>query len=65
MKKAKSNAPNFKISYIRIMLDTNVTDKPEVFTYSMLATPELPKNSSDRSESSYDDGDEKPKRRRL
>lgn len=46
MKKAKSNAPNFKISYIRIMLDTNVTDKPEVFTYSMLATPELPKNSS-------------------
>lgn len=42
----KKGTPSFKISYIRIMLDTNVEEKPVVFTYSMLATPEIPKNAA-------------------
>lgn len=46
MKKEKGNKQTFKLSAIHIMLDINTSDKPVLFTYSMLATPEIPKGNS-------------------
>lgn len=46
MKKATSSRQTFKITPIHIMLDLNTSPKPVLFTYSMLAIPDLPKVSS-------------------
>lgn len=46
MKKQTGNKKTFKVNSIHIMLDLNTDDKPVLFSYSMLATPNIPSTSS-------------------